>query len=69
MEKITVLIVDDHTLVRETWSEILNSDPRFTVVAQAGNAEQAIEIAKKTTTKYHCNGYQPAWNEWHRCNT
>lgn len=47
MEKITILIVDDHTLVRETWSEILNSDPRFTVVAQAGNAEQAIEFAKQ----------------------
>ena len=51
MEKITILIVDDHTLVRETWSEILNSDPRFTVVAQAGNAEQAIEFAKKLRPK------------------
>ena len=51
MEKITVLIVDDHTLVRETWSEILNSDPRFTVVAQAGNADQAIEFAKKLRPK------------------
>ena len=47
MEKITILIVDDHTLVRETWSEILNSDPRFSVIAQAGNGEQAIEFAKK----------------------
>ena len=47
MEKITILIVDDHTLVRETWSEILNSDPRFKVVAQAGNGEQAIEFAKQ----------------------
>ena len=51
MEKITILIVDDHTLVRETWSEILNSDPRFTVVAQAGNADQAIEFAKKLRPK------------------
>ena len=65
MEKITVLIVDDHTLVRETWSEILNSDPRFTVVAQAGNADQAIEFAKKTKAKDHCNGYQSTWNEWY----
>lgn len=46
MEKITILIVDDHTLVRETWSEILNSDPRFKVIAQAGSGEQAIEFAK-----------------------
>jgi two-component system invasion response regulator UvrY len=47
MPKITILIVDDHTLVRETWTEILNSDPRFTVIAQAGNGEQAIEFAKR----------------------
>src|SRR5215213_4254549 len=47
MEKITILIVDDHTLVRETWSEILNSDPRFSVIAQAGNAEEAIELTRK----------------------
>jgi DNA-binding NarL/FixJ family response regulator len=25
MEKITILIADDHTLVRETWSLILNT--------------------------------------------
>ena len=47
MEKITILIVDDHTLVRETWSEILNSDARFLVVSEAGNGEEAIEIANK----------------------
>jgi DNA-binding NarL/FixJ family response regulator len=47
MEKITILIVDDHTLVRETWTEILNSDPRFAVIAQVGNGEQAIEYAKR----------------------
>jgi DNA-binding NarL/FixJ family response regulator len=46
MEKITIVIVDDHTLVRETWSEILNSDPRFSVIAQTGTGEQAIELAK-----------------------
>jgi two-component system invasion response regulator UvrY len=47
MEKITILIADDHTLVRETWSFILNTDPRFTVVAESGSGEEAIELAKK----------------------
>jgi DNA-binding NarL/FixJ family response regulator len=47
MEKITILIVDDHTLVRETWSEILNSDSRFSVISEAGNGEEAIELAGK----------------------
>jgi two-component system invasion response regulator UvrY len=46
-EKITILIADDHTLVRETWSFILNSDPRFFVVAECGSGEDAVEMAKK----------------------
>ena len=46
MEKITILIADDHKLIRETWSYILNSDPRFEVVAECGDAEEAVELAK-----------------------
>jgi len=46
MEKITILIADDHTLVRETWSFILNSDPRFFVVAECVSGEEAVEMAK-----------------------
>ncbi|HVG14129.1 MAG TPA: response regulator transcription factor, partial [Chitinophagaceae bacterium] len=47
MDKITILIADDHTLVRETWSFILNTDPRFSVVAESGSGEDAVEMAKK----------------------
>jgi DNA-binding NarL/FixJ family response regulator len=46
MEKITILIADDHTLVRETWSFILNSDRRFKVIAECGSGEEAVELAK-----------------------
>jgi len=46
MEKISVLIADDHKLIRETWSFILNNDPRFNVVAECGDSEQAVEMAK-----------------------
>lgn len=45
MEKITLLITDDHTLIRESWIELFNSDPRFEVVAACGNGEQAVELA------------------------
>lgn len=51
MEKITVLIADDHKLIRETWSFILNSDPRFTVIAQCSNGEEAIEMSQKLRPK------------------
>ena len=46
MDKITILIADDHTLVRETWSFILNSDRRFKVIAECGSGEEAVELAK-----------------------
>jgi len=47
MEKISILVVDDHTLVRETWSLILNADPRFSVIAETGSGEEAVELAQK----------------------
>jgi len=47
MEAISILIADDHKLIRDTWSFILNTDNRFKVVAECGNGEEAIEQAKQ----------------------
>ncbi|MGZ5255291.1 MAG: response regulator, partial [Flavitalea sp.] len=47
MEKINVLIADDHKLIRETWSYILSSDARFQVIAECGDSEQAVEMARQ----------------------
>jgi two-component system invasion response regulator UvrY len=44
MQKITIIIVDDHRLVRETWSYILNSDPRFKVIGECECGEDAVEV-------------------------
>ena len=46
MSKINILIADDHKLIRETWSYILNSDSRFQVIAECGDAQEAVELAK-----------------------
>jgi DNA-binding NarL/FixJ family response regulator len=46
MEKISILLVDDHKLIRDSWSFILNSDPRFKVVGETSSGEEAIGIAK-----------------------
>jgi DNA-binding NarL/FixJ family response regulator len=48
MSKISILIADDHKLIREIWSYILNNDARFQVVADSGNAAEAVELAKNT---------------------
>ncbi|MCW3119595.1 MAG: two component transcriptional regulator, LuxR family [Chitinophagaceae bacterium] len=46
MDKISILLVDDHKLIRDSWSYILNSDSRFQVIGTAGTADEAVSIAK-----------------------
>ncbi len=46
MVQITILLVDDHKLIRDSWSFILNSDSRFNVIAETSNGEEAVEIVK-----------------------
>ena len=46
MKPITILVADDHKLVREAWSIILNNDDRFKVIAECPNAESAIMQVK-----------------------
>lgn len=46
MKQISIILVDDHKLIRDSWSFILNSDPRFTVVGETNNGEEAVEIVK-----------------------
>jgi DNA-binding NarL/FixJ family response regulator len=47
MEKISIMIVDDHTLIRETWSFLLGRNERFEVAAECGDGQQAIMMAKE----------------------
>ncbi|MBS1620259.1 MAG: response regulator transcription factor [Bacteroidetes bacterium] len=47
MKKITLLLVDDHKLVRDSWTFILNSDPRFEVIGGTSNVDEAVAIAKE----------------------
>src|SRR6201991_289411 len=46
MGKIWILIVDDHTLIRETWSFLLGRNENFEVIAEVGDGQKAIEIAR-----------------------
>jgi DNA-binding NarL/FixJ family response regulator len=47
MEKIAILLVDDHKLIRESWALILNTDPRFKVIGETSDVQEALEIAKE----------------------
>ncbi len=46
MKKVSIMIVDDHTLIRETWSFLLGKNENFDVVAECGEGERAIELAR-----------------------
>jgi DNA-binding NarL/FixJ family response regulator len=46
-EKIRVLLVDDHALVRQGLRKMLEVDPRIEIVAEAGDGESAVEAATR----------------------
>lgn len=48
-KKITVLLVDDHELVRAGFRRLLEDDDNLVVIAEAGSGEQAVQ----DYTKYH----------------
>jgi len=46
-EKITVLLVDDHSLVRRGFRRILEDEPDMIVAGEAADGENAIKIARR----------------------
>jgi DNA-binding NarL/FixJ family response regulator len=46
-QKIRVLIVDDHVMVRQGLRAVLQSYPNIDVVGEAGNGEEAISSVPK----------------------
>ncbi|HUD99966.1 MAG TPA: response regulator transcription factor [Bryobacteraceae bacterium] len=47
MSEISVLLVDDHGLVRKGFRRILEDDPEIRVVDEAANGEDAIRLARQ----------------------
>ncbi|AFM00380.1 MULTISPECIES: response regulator transcription factor [Desulfitobacterium] len=45
MEKIRLLLVDDHTLLRRALSALLQGEEHLTVVGEAGSGEEAVVLA------------------------
>jgi DNA-binding NarL/FixJ family response regulator len=47
MTKISVLLADDHTIVRRGFRRLLEDDPEIVVVGEAGDGDQAIHLARQ----------------------
>jgi DNA-binding NarL/FixJ family response regulator len=47
LDKISVLLVDDHSLVRRGFRRILDDAPDIAVVGEAGDGEQAVSLARE----------------------
>ena len=47
MQKITVLLADDHTIVRQGFRALLEAEPDIAVVGEAETGRQAVQLAKK----------------------
>ena len=45
--KITVLLVDDHALVRRGFRRMIEDDPEITVVGEASDGKQGVELAQQ----------------------
>jgi two-component system, NarL family, invasion response regulator UvrY len=48
MEQISIMLIDDHTLIRETWRSMLSSIENMKIVAECGDGRLAGELAEKT---------------------
>lgn len=48
-QSITVLLVDDHALVRRGFRRLLEDDPSIAVLGEASNGEEAIRMAAELT--------------------
>lgn len=44
-QKIRLVIVDDHQMVRETWKLLLEHDSRISVIGECASGAEAIEVA------------------------
>src|SRR5439155_23402100 len=75
INKITVLLADDHTVVREGLRALLDATPDIKVVGEADNGRLAVQMAQKLQPDVEVmdvvmpqlNGAEATWQVWREC--
>ena len=49
IDKLRVVVVDDHPMFRDRLAQIINHEPDMTVCGEAGNAQHALETIQQTS--------------------
>ena len=49
MNRIRILLADDHAVVRQGFRAILGQQPDMVIVGEAGNGREALALAQETT--------------------
>lgn len=45
--EIRIILADDHKLIRESWRGLLENNPRFKVIADCNNGEDAVRYTRQ----------------------
>ena len=59
-ERIRVMIVDDHSIVRVGLKQVLEETGEFEVVGQASDGEEAVRVASRGVPGCGCDGRHDA---------
>ncbi len=46
MKKISIVVVDDHKLIREMWANMFETDIKYEVTGESGTLDEAVEMIK-----------------------
>ena len=66
MKKISILLVENHALVMESIHQSLEREANFTVVGEATDGEEAVQMARELRVEIcHCYGHISTRNQWH----
>ena len=62
--KIRILVADDHALIRMGLVSLVNTEPDITVVAEAADGKQAVEMFDKCQSGPGVDGFADAHQRW-----